>query len=192
LAHNRFSFVYGGVALNPRVQATHLPNQSQSRPVQVGGGRGGNGGGHGGGSSGGSGGGGGGLRVSGSGPNRKVAGFQDHHIISHTNRHTKGHELITLAGANLQSRQNRIFLPTHASHHPSRSIHCGRHWSRNYSWQVADKMDKTVEKGKAKNWSQQQYKQAYDDMLKGIRIGLRQGTVALNSNARPGARPVFS
>lgn len=118
--------------------------------------------------------------------NRKaiIEGFQDHHIISHTNALTKNHELLELSGFNLQARSNKIFLPESADLHPTRSIHLGRH-TNSVSQNLANQMDTVVDVGQQQGWSQQQYRQALDAILAQERAALKAGDRALNKNARP-------
>ena len=114
-------------------------------------------------------------------------GFQDHHIISPTNHATKNHELLSLAGFNdINSRSNRIYLPVHESQHATRSIHRGRHTQEAMN-DVARNMDRIVQKGKAENWSQSQYRSELRTMLSETRQELRAGNIALNSKHRPWA-----
>src|SRR5690606_8518455 len=86
-------------------------------------------------------------------------GFQDHHILSDKNKLTQNHELLDLAGFDLQKRQNKIFLPTDETLHPTRSIHSGRHTTQ-VSRNLAEQMDAVVEVGKQQGWTQQQYQKA--------------------------------
>ena len=118
-----------------------------------------------------------------------IRGFQSHHIISHTKKVTKNHQLLKLAG--LASRDlnrpiNRIFLPTEASQHPTRTIHRGRHTAASMR-DVARDMKKAVEKGTRENWSQAQYRQALRKIISDNRQQLRAGNIALNSIHRPWA-----
>jgi curved DNA-binding protein CbpA len=138
--------------------------------------------------SGGSGGGGGGSAGAGAGSggfNRRevTAGFQRHHIISHTNQATKDHRLLNAAGFNLESAANKIYLPTHPSQHPTRSIHMGRH-SGDVMEGIRIKMDGIIEHGKTSGWNQSQYNAALRGMLARERQELRAGNVALNKHAR--------
>ncbi len=106
--HNRDSFFcYGGVNIQPKVNEV----RSTFKPPTA-------------------------NRVGGSDFNRGRAsefrkdGFQDHHIISWTNKATKDHPLLKMAGfteQNMHSRKNKIFLPTTEGLHTTRAIHSGRH-----------------------------------------------------------------
>jgi len=85
--------------------------------------------------------------------------FQDHHIISHTNTRTRDHKLLELADFNLQSRANRMLLPTKEGVKVSttnRSIHQGRHIDL-VNERLAIEMDKAVRVGGTLEWSQKQY-----------------------------------
>ncbi len=110
-------------------------------------------------------------------------GFQEHHIISHTNRATKNHQLIRLAGFDLQSRANKIFLPKDKTVHGKRSIHCGRHY-KVVSEDIKMQMDMIVQTGKMKSWSQSQYRAKLDAFLSDMRQQLKAGNIALNKNHR--------
>jgi hypothetical protein len=116
-----------------------------------------------------------------------LEGFQDHHIVSDKNVLTKNHELLDLAGFDLQSRTNKIFLPTEASLHPTRSIHLGRHRT-SVSRNLAEQMDQIVEVGKQNGFTQEQYLKALRSMISEERQLLRSGERALNKNMRPGAK----
>jgi hypothetical protein len=110
-------------------------------------------------------------------------GFQDHHIISHTNDLTKNHKLLGLAGFDLESRSNKIFLPANESLHPTRSIHNGRHVKVPMK-EVARKMDDIVALGESKGWGQAKYKAELEAMLSEIRQDLKAGNIALNKHKR--------
>lgn len=118
--------------------------------------------------------------------NLKKQGFQDHHIISDKNKLTKNHELLDAAGYDLQSRNNKMFLPTNESLHPTRSIHKGRH-TNSVSENLANQMDEVLEYGRANGWTQQQYNDALRGIISGERQLLRDGSRALNKNKRPWA-----
>lgn len=119
-----------------------------------------------------------------------IKGFQDHHIVSDKNKFTKNHKLIQLAGANLQSRQNRIYLPKQAASHPTRSIHMGRHYNA-YSRVLGTKMNDAVRLGNREKWTQQQYHRAYSQIIGEFRAELKAGNIALNKHARPWASPSY-
>jgi len=87
------------------------------------------------------------------------------------------------AGIDPQSRDNKIFLPTEPEHHPTRSIHKGRHWD-SVSEELVRKMQKALDQGKANNWNQEQYKEALTEVLKEERANLKSGERALNKNMR--------
>jgi RHS repeat-associated protein len=133
------------------------------------------------------------IRAGPSNPNRNfnraaaVNGFQDHHIISDKNALTKNHELLSLAGFNLQSRGNKIFLPTDPSFHPTRSIHIGRH-NNSVSARLAEQMDAVVMYGRQNGWGQAEFNQALHGIIAQERSLLRSGARALNINRRPGAQ----
>ncbi len=143
--------------------------------------------------SGGSGGGGSGSAGAGAGSggfNRRdiTAGFQRHHIISHTNKDTKNHPLLRAAGFNLESSTNKIYLPTQPEMHSTRSIHLGRH-SVSVMAGMQQSMTNILDFGKINGWSQAQYNAALRGLLKEERQRLRAGEVALNRHARPWAEP---
>jgi hypothetical protein len=114
-------------------------------------------------------------------------GFQDHHIVSDKNKLTQNHELLDLAGFDLQKRQNKIFLPTEEALHSTRSIHSGRHTTQ-VSRNLAEQMDAVAEVGRQQGWSQQQYRQALDTIISQERQLLKSGERALNKNQRPWAQ----
>lgn len=118
----------------------------------------------------------------------KKQGFQDHHILSDKHPSTKNHPLLKLAGYDLQSRQNKIFLPNNkaALTYKKRSIHQGRHASR-VSENLATKMTQAQKLGKKNKWTQEQYRKALDKIVADERKLLRSGDRQLNKNARPGA-----
>lgn len=159
---NRYSFfVYGGVSLLPRTNIT------SGRSAL------------------------GGSMVSGQSFNRGAVtqGFQSHHIISPTNRATKNHELLSLAGFNnkrdMNSQVNRIYLPDgKRSFHPTRSIHSGRHTQKAMD-HVSFKMDSIVEQGKVHNWSQSQYRNGLRQLISEMRQELRGGKMDLYAKMKP-------
>ncbi|MHA4970424.1 RHS repeat-associated core domain-containing protein [Pseudomonas extremorientalis] len=118
----------------------------------------------------------------------KKQGYQDHHILSDKHASTKNHPLLKLAGFDLQSRQNKIFLPnkTRAMTDGRRSIHQGRHAAR-VNQNLGSKMDRVQKVGKRENWDQAQYRKALDKIVSDERRLLRSGERQLNKNARPGA-----
>jgi hypothetical protein len=150
-------FVYGGVNINARVNTVPGGN----RPI-------------------------GGNPVGGGSFNRKAITnsdyYQYHHIVSHTNQHTKSHPLLKLAGFNdkksMDSTVNRIYLPKYPGIHETRSIHNGRHTDKAME-NVAEKMNKIVLLGKAQNWNQAQYRNELRNMLVAERAELRAGTIDL-------------
>jgi hypothetical protein len=111
-------------------------------------------------------------------------GFQDHHIISDKNNLTKNHELLSLSGADLQARSNKIFLPKAPDSHPTRSLHDGRHTNA-VSENLANQMDAVVEAGKRNGWTEQQYRKALDAITAQERALLKSGDRGLNKIARP-------
>ena len=112
-----------------------------------------------------------------------VKGFQCHHIISHTNEATKDHKLFRLAGFDVQSQTNKIYLPTGEGLHRTRAIHLGRHL-KSLSAAMAKKMDDIVDEGKTAGWTQERYREELRDMLSEVRQELRAGNIALNKNMR--------
>ncbi|WP_207385075.1 AHH domain-containing protein, partial [Legionella fairfieldensis] len=123
--------------------------------------------------------------------NRKeiTRGFQSHHIISPTNKATKNHELLQLAGFNnkkdMNSQTNRIYLPDgRNSQHPNRSIHSGRHTQLAMD-AVGDRMQKIVQTGKTQNWTQSQYRAELRKTLSELRQDLRNGKTNLYSKPQP-------
>ena len=117
--------------------------------------------------------------------------FQDHHIISDTNKYTKNHPLLIKAGGVglLQNPRNKIMLPTDPSYHPTKSIHCGRH-DEVVNRYLSEQMDSVVRDGKQKKWNQEQYKSALFGIMDAERIKLISGERALNKNRRKWAKPL--
>lgn len=113
-----------------------------------------------------------------------LKGFQDHHIISDKNKLTQNHELLSLSGADLQARSNKIFLPKEAGLHPTRSLHDGRHTNA-VSENLANQMDAVGEVGKRNGWTAQQYRTALDSIMAQERALLKSGDRARNKVARP-------
>lgn len=163
---SRYSFfVYGGVNIQPRINQQAGGN----RPL-------------------------GGNRVGGNyisqnrASNLRRQGFQDHHIISRSNKATKNHELLEKAGFNnINARTNMIFLPKNESLHPTRTIHNGRHTQRSMD-KIAERMDRIVSVGRAQNWNPSQYNSALRGMLSEYRQEFRAGNIALNVKQRPWAK----
>jgi hypothetical protein len=120
---------------------------------------------------------------------RSVKGYQDHHIISHLTKETRDHPLLRLAGFDLQSQANKIFLPKEDTEdmHPTRALHRGRHHDP-YHEILVKKMDGIERQGQAANWTQTQYHDALLNMLREVRSNLKAGRIAFNSVARPQAR----
>jgi len=114
----------------------------------------------------------------------RAQGFQEHHIISDKNPLTQNHELLELADFDLQSRTNKIFLPSNESLHSTRSIHMGSH-SRSVSQNLADQMTTIVTYGRQQNWTTIEYERAIHELISEERQVLRSGERALNKNARP-------
>ncbi|HDR9797799.1 TPA: RHS domain-containing protein [Burkholderia cenocepacia] len=118
----------------------------------------------------------------------KSQGFQEHHIISDKNSQTKNHPLIALAGFDLQSQANKIYLPDDESLHPTRSIHNGRH-PNIVSTNLSRQMNDAVVIGKQQGWGQKQYDAALRGIIARERMELKAGNRMLNKNHRPWACP---
>ncbi|WP_298627854.1 AHH domain-containing protein [uncultured Legionella sp.] len=158
-------FVYGGVNIQSRINIIPGGNSSLS-----------------------------GNRVGAGNFNRReiTRGFQSHHIVSHTNKATKNHELLEKAGFNnrkdINSKVNRIFLPDgKKSHHENRSLHSGKHTQMAMD-AVAAKMDQILIQGKAQGWSQTQYREQLRNMIVNERQNLRNGITDLYVKPRPWAK----
>ncbi len=117
--------------------------------------------------------------------------FQDHHIISDKNKATMNHPLLKAAGGTslLQNSKNKIDLPTDPSHHPTKSIHCGKH-DNVVSRYLADKMTATHRYGVQNNWTQAQFKEGLFKIMDDERLLLDTGVRALNVNRRAWAIPL--
>lgn len=113
-------------------------------------------------------------------------GFQEHHIVSHSNDATKNNQLFQLAGIDINSRVNKIFLPKDPSLHETRSIHSGRH-TNSYSEKVKWQMDDLVRQGQAADWTKEQYRAATRTLLSELRQEFRAGNIGLNVHHRPWA-----
>ena len=97
--------------------------------------------------------------------------------------------MIRLAGFNLESSANKMFLPTRAGANVSttvRSIHEGRHIEA-VSADLAEKMTDYVVMGRQFGWNQAQYHAALMDVITGERAALKSGDRLLNMHHRPWA-----
>ncbi|WP_370389323.1 RHS repeat-associated core domain-containing protein [Snodgrassella alvi] len=108
----------------------------------------------------------------------KIDGFQKHHIIP---QQLKNHNLIKAAGMNIHSVKNIMYLPTSADAHATRTIHNGSHFA--YTRDIEAQMSDIYERGQKENWTQKQYKQALNKLIKKERINLRSGKTILNKNS---------
>jgi curved DNA-binding protein CbpA/mannose-6-phosphate isomerase-like protein (cupin superfamily) len=160
-------FVYGGVRVQPKIMQTRASfaaaNYQRVNAAQL-------------------------ARAAQASINRKTAyirsrGYQEHHIVSHTNVATKNHPLIAAAGSNLQARFNKMFLPKHAETHPTRSIHRGKH-TKAHSEFLARKMDAVYQHGRRANWTREQYNAGLRSVVAQERANLRSGHVPLNKVKR--------
>ncbi len=115
----------------------------------------------------------------------------------------KDHPLLKLAGFDIHSRVNRIFLPKHVDGNFSRpeaaamsaeerkklppnerrTFHQGPH-DKAFVDQIEGKMFEILETGKSKNWTQEQYSNELRGIISQYRQQLKQGKIALNSNHR--------
>lgn len=210
-------FVYGGVSVQPKLNVKDDGGPLKGEPVSLaraaGGGQpprgpsgkppasgdfpgSGDGGGKRPGGNGGSGNGDGG------GWNRKAItkNFQDHHIVP---QQLKDHPLIKLAGFNIHSRANLLFLPIpHADNvsrpgagsmsaeqraefppRERRAFHQGKH-DGEVIRRVEKRMNDIVKIGQSQNWSQAEYDNQLRSLVSEYRIELKIGTIALNSHHR--------
>jgi hypothetical protein len=94
---------------------------------------------------------------------------------------------LSAAGFGLESAANKIYLPTHAGQHPTRSIHMGRH-SGDVMRDMKERMDALHFIGQSSGWNQSQYNAALRGMLAQQRQDLRAGNVPLNRHARSWAQ----
>jgi hypothetical protein len=108
----------------------------------------------------------------------KIDGFQKHHIIP---QQLKNHPLLKEAGMNIHSIKNIIYLPTSADAHPTRTIHKGSHYQ--YTQDIKIKMNEIYTRGKRENWSQTEYKNALNELIRSERANLRSGKTILNKNS---------
>ncbi len=232
VAASRHSFfVYGGVSIHPKISVkdkdytpfSGTPIRASDFSAAGGGaskppgGRssssaGGTSGGGGGRSSGGGGGKGpGGSNGSGDDPNDprkrfpknekvKIPNYENHHIIP---QQLKDHPLLKLAGFDIHSRVNRIFLPKPVDGNFSRpeaaamsaeerkklppnerrSFHQGSHDGPVIE-EISENMDARIKLGKANNWTELQYNNALREIISVYRQELKQGNIALNSHHR--------
>ena len=109
--------------------------------------------------------------------------FQEHHIISDKNQKLVNHKLFKVINFDLQSRSNKIFLPTSEEFHPTRSIHVGRHDGKVIKG-LSAKLDEVVEKGFDQGWTEQEFFNVFKEELLKERHKLRSGERALNKNKR--------
>ena len=107
--------------------------------------------------------------------------IQDHHIISNKNNATKNHPLVESAGGPkvLESRSNKILLPTDAANNPTRSIHKGRH-----TQSVSDDISKKMNKAYVEGMSKVDANESLSRIQAEARKKLRNGETRLNKNYR--------
>ena len=117
---------------------------------------------------------------------RRSGGWQDHHILSDKNPATMNHPLLGLAGYDLQSKFNKIKLPTTAALHPTKSIHLGKHL-QSVSDNLANQMTEIVRHGRSAGFSREQYRAAINQIVNTERGLLKSGARKLNNvHHRPG------
>jgi len=118
------------------------------------------------------------------------AGFQEHHIGSHTNKRVKDHPFVEMAGVDLQGRSNKIFLPTLEGAKKStttRTIHQGRH-DQKVSERIGQQLDRAEKLAVAQNWSREECREALRLIFQAERKHLISGERILNKHARSGAK----
>ena len=109
--------------------------------------------------------------------------FQEHHIISDKNKLTKDHKLLKELGYDLQSRGNKIYLPTREEYHPTRSIHLGKH-DEKIMEALSNQMDRIYNQIKMEKISIDQADNALKKAIIEERFKLRKGERALNKHKR--------
>ena len=82
---------------------------------------------------------------------------------------------------NIHSVKNIMYLPTSADAHATRTIHNGSHLP--YTRDIERQMNEINKRGQKENWTQTQYKEALNKLIKKERIGLRSGKTILNKNS---------
>jgi len=115
--------------------------------------------------------------------------FQEHHIISDKHDLVRNHDLIRFAGFNLQSRANKMLLPTKRGAEVSttaRSIHDGRHIELVHE-RLAKDMTDVVTRGQPLGWTQSQYNNELMKIISKEKTALKSGDRILNINHHPKA-----
>lgn len=112
--------------------------------------------------------------------------LQEHHIISDKSSFTKDHDLIKLAGFDLESGANKMLLPTLSGAEVSttvRSIHDGRHLEA-VSIELSKKMTAVKDIGASMGWTQPEYHAALMEIISAERQMLKSGDRILNKHHR--------
>ena len=111
----------------------------------------------------------------------KMDDYQLHHIIP---RSKSIHPAIVAAGFDVNSSNNLIYLPKEEGIHKTRSIHNG--WDKgyaDYNDYIQEELDKISDKAKnaKKSWTQQDYANEINELIKKTRKALRKGEIKCHS-----------
>ena len=106
-------------------------------------------------------------------------GLQWHHIIPNKAGGLRDHNVLKLAGYNIESVRNYILLPTHESYHDTRQVHFGNH-VKAYNELIRKKLNAIELKGEEKGWTKEQYLDAVRSFVQQIRHELKNSLLKLN------------
>ena len=131
-------------------------------------------------------------------------GFEKHHILPKGVPRIAEHEVLKLAGMDVESKFNLMFLPTRATAEKAavqkaagdlgysraadeRTIHSGGH-TEEYQEFVFKKLEGLQERGQQLGWTREDYRRELVSVLYEFRRELRQGDISVNKHKRPEAR----
>ena len=104
----------------------------------------------------------------------KIEDYQLHHVIP---KSMEEHPAIKAAGFDVHKPSNLIYLPTEEGIHPTRSIHKG--WNKGhkeYNDYIKEQLEDIWDKGKDGKWTQQQFRDAIEELRRETRLELRNGS----------------
>ncbi|MGE7912706.1 AHH domain-containing protein, partial [Lysinibacillus xylanilyticus] len=105
--------------------------------------------------------------------------YQLHHIIP---KSLRKHEAIVKSGMSINDIKNLIYLPIDRQYHPTRSIHDGYNsYHADYNRLMKEELNRIALEGKgAKNWTQQQYRDEVEKLIRDTRKDLRNGKIKVH------------